>query len=162
MEALIGQEYDQKASHPITLSDIRRWALAVYWPAEPPPMFLDGSHDSTRRDGPFAPEDFNPFAWTVAEGVAGFGDAHDTDSRFEGKLGAKGPGLKRSVNGGLDVNYTGVKMRSGDVIRSVSRIVEYRERQGRLGQMLFTTIETTWTNQLDEVVKTQKMTVIRY
>jgi len=110
-----------------------------------------------------APEDFNPFAWAVAEGrPSPGGDPHDVDSRFEGKLGARGPGLSHSVNGGLDVEYTGARMRPGDVVRSVSKIVDYREKEGRLGRMLLTTIESTWTSQADELIKTQRMTVIRY
>jgi hypothetical protein len=110
-----------------------------------------------------APEDFNPFAWTVAEGRPSPGaDPPDVDSRIEGKLLARGPGLNRSVNAGLDVEYTGARMRPGDVISSVSKIVDYREKEGRLGQMLLTTIESTWTNQAGKVVKTQRMTVIRY
>jgi hypothetical protein len=53
-------------------------------------------------------------------------------------------------------------MRPGDVITSESRLAEYSEREGRLGLMLFTTTEDTWTNQNDEVVKRTRTTLIRY
>ena len=45
-------------------------------------------------------------------------------------------------------------MRPGDVITSgLTKLVEYRERQTRLGLMLITITETTWTNQKDEMVR---------
>ena len=53
-------------------------------------------------------------------------------------------------------------MRPGDVITSVSRLAGYSEREGRLGLMLFTTSEDTWTNQRGETVKTSRNTLIRY
>jgi hypothetical protein len=65
------------------------------------------------------------------------------------------------LNGGLDVEY-GARMRPGDVITSVSRLAGYQERNGRLGQMLFTTTEATWTNQADDVVKRARSVLIRY
>ena len=44
-------------------------------------------------------------------------------------------------------------MRPGDRITAVMRLAGYREREGRLGLMLFTSSESTWTNQDDEMVK---------
>ena len=49
---------------PIRDSDIRRWALAVYWPAMPPRRFWDEEYARTTRSGGIvAPDEFNPFAW---------------------------------------------------------------------------------------------------
>jgi hypothetical protein len=76
-------------------------------------------------------------------------------------LGIPGPGLKYQLNGGMKVEY-GTRMRPGDVITSVTRLAGYSEREGRLGLMLFTVSEQTWTNQSDELVKRIKMTGIRY
>ena len=53
-------------------------------------------------------------------------------------------------------------MRPGDVITSVTRLHSYSEKEGRMGLMLFTTSETTWTNQNDEVVKKTRGIHIRY
>ena len=53
-------------------------------------------------------------------------------------------------------------IRVGDVITAVNRLADYTERDGRLGLMLFTVIENTWTNQDDEFVKRTRMTLIRY
>jgi hypothetical protein len=43
-----------------------------------------------------------------------------------------------------------------------TKLLEYTERQSRLGLMLFTRTETTWTNQRGEMVKTTRGTLIRY
>jgi hypothetical protein len=61
----------------------------------------------------------------------------------------------------MDVEY-GVAMRPGDVITSVSRLGGYSEHVGRLGLMLFTVFEDTWTNDRDEIVKVSNSTLIRY
>ena len=66
------------------------------------------------------------------------------------------------LNGGLTVEYTGVHMRPGDVIRSVTNLVDYSERTGRLGLMLFTTTEDRWTNQDGALIKVQRAVLIRY
>ena len=54
------------------------------------------------------------------------------------------------------------RLRPGDVITAVTRLSDYHEREGRHGLMLFTIMEDTWTNQLDEVVKRSRSTLIRY
>jgi N-terminal half of MaoC dehydratase len=59
------------------------------------------------------------------------------------------------------VDY-GARMRPGDVITSVRRLAGYSEREGRLGLMLFTTTEDTWSNERGEMVKTTRGTIIRY
>ena len=53
-------------------------------------------------------------------------------------------------------------VRVGDHITAVARIVEVSERSGKLGAMFFTTIDFSYTNQLGEVVATQRNTLIRY
>ena len=53
-------------------------------------------------------------------------------------------------------------MRPGDVITSSTTLGEYKEREGRLGLMLFTITVDTWTNQRGETVKTSRGTLIRY
>ena len=95
----------------------------------------------------------------VPEEVASLG-LNDPD-RTEKTLGIAGPGLQFMLNGGMTVDY-GVRMRPGDVITAVTRLSDYHEREGRHGLMLFTIMEDTWTNQLDEVVKRSRSTLIRY
>ncbi len=61
----------------------------------------------------------------------------------------------------MEVTY-GTRMRSDDVITSVSRLAEYNEREGRLGLMLLTVTEDAWTNQRAEMVKVSRSTLIGY
>jgi len=158
-----GRETRRSVSYPISVSDIRRWAIAVYYPEEPPRLFWDEAYAATTvHGGIVAPEDFNPFAWMAAEprGLPETIGGYDPD-QTEKTLGVTGPGLRNLLNGGMEVEY-GVRMRPGDVITSVSRLAGYKEREGRLGLMLFTSSETLWTNQRDEFVKRNVGTVIRY
>jgi len=169
MRGALGTLLTRRISYPVAESDIRKWALAVYWPEKPPREFLDAER---------APEDFNPFAWAVAESeiggrpepdvaVAGSEtggrpepDANSAD-RTERLAGVPGPGLRFQLNGGLETEY-GVPIRPGDVITSENRLDGYSEREGKLGLMLLTVTEDTWTNQDRAVVKRSRMTLIRY
>ncbi|HKA04134.1 MAG TPA: MaoC family dehydratase N-terminal domain-containing protein, partial [Acidimicrobiales bacterium] len=128
-----------------------------------PRLFWDDAYAAfTPFGGVVAPEDFNPFAWMSAEppGVPRREGGHDPNVT-EARLGVPRPGLSFQLNGGLRAEY-GVRMRPGDVITSVTRLAGYHERDGRLGRMLFTDMEATWTNQRDEVVKRTVSTLIRY
>lgn len=163
MRAAIGRKFRHSTSFPVSASDIRKWAIAVYHPEPPPAVYWD--EEAAGRGvhgGIVAPEDFNPFAWmtTAGPGDRSGGEPNDPDNT-EHLLGVAGPGLKFQLNGGLDVEY-GVPIRPGDVISTVSGVAEYRERQGRLGLMLFTVIEDVWTNQDEQVVRRSRITLIRY
>ena len=163
MRDAVGRQLGRRVSFPVSESDIRRWAIAVYYPDEPPRVFWDAD---VARNSPYggivAPQEFNPFAWMAAERdePPAVIESNDPD-RTELLLGIEGPGLKFQLNGGMEVGY-GIPMRPGDVITSVTRLAGYRERQGRLGLMLFTVSEDTWTNQAGELVKQARQTLIRY
>jgi hypothetical protein len=163
MRAAIGSQLTRRVSYPVAESDIRRWAIAVYYPRDPPRQFWDAGYAKTTRFGGIvAPEDFNPFAWMAATREEPAVEAADgSPDRTEAMLGIPGPGLRHQLNGGLEVDY-GVRMRPGDVITSVSRLVGYAEREGRLGQMLLTVTEDSWTNDSGDLVKKSRMTLIRY
>jgi hypothetical protein len=163
MQAAVGSELSRSVSFPVSESDIRKWAMAVYYPEEPPARFWDeGAARASRYGGIVAPEDFNPFAWMRAEpkGVPKHSGATDADSN-ERSLGIEGPHLMNQLNGGVTVEY-GEPIRPGDVITSVSRLGQYSERVGSLGLMLFTPLETTWTNQHGAFVKRITVVLIRY
>jgi N-terminal half of MaoC dehydratase len=161
MQGAIGGELSRSTSFPISDSDIRRWAVAVYYPEDPPRLFWDADYAAqTAYGGIVAPEEFNPFAWMSAEGPRRASVGHNPDLT-ETTLGVAGPGLKFQLNGGSEVEY-GVRMRPGDVITSVRSLASYSEREGRLGLMLFTVSQDVWTNQDNAVVKTTKSTLIRY
>ncbi len=165
MRGILGSRLSKRESFPVSASDIRRWAIAVYWPEEPPRLFWDDAHAATTvHGGIVAPEEFNPFAWMAASKEVSeakpISGPNDSDL-FEHSLGIEGPGLSFQLNGGMSVTY-GVRMRPGDVITSESILADYTEREGRLGLMLFTETEDTWTNQHGEVVKTTRQSSIRY
>jgi hypothetical protein len=163
MLGAVGRETGRSVSYPVSVSDIRRWAIAVYYPEEPPRLFWDEEYAAkTVHAGIVAPEDFNPFAWMAAEprGLPDSIGGYDPD-RTEKLLGVRPTGLQNLLNGGMEVEY-GARMRPGDIITSVTRLAGYKEREGRLGRMLFTSSESVWTNQSGEMVKRNVGTVIRY
>lgn len=144
---------DERVSPPIAHSDIRKWAIAVYWPETPPRIFWDEEYAaSTRWGGIIAPPDFNPFAWPIVEPKAKPAVAA-ADKPKGRKL--------RGMNGGQVETY-GVPMRPGDVITARNRLRDWEERDTRLGQTLFTYSETEWHNQDGELVKRRVSTAIRY
>jgi hypothetical protein len=164
MRRSVGNVLGRQVAFPVSESDIRRWALAVYYPGSPPECYVDpAAAEKTQYGGIVAPQEFNPFAWMVAESDAGrpVPGGNNNPDRTEILLGIPGPGLKFMLNGGMEAEY-GVPMRPGDVITSVTRLAGYHERPGRLGLMLFTISEDTWTNQNDEMVKRTRLTLIRY
>ncbi len=154
-------------SPPISESDLRKWAIAVYWPATPPAIYWDTAYAAaTRWGGVVAPRDFNPFAWPIASPADAF-DAVDEPIWYDAEAVARAdidagpvPG-KRGMNGGQTETY-GVPMRPGDVICSRSRLRNWNERQTRLGLTLFLYSETEWRNSGDELIKLRVSTLIRY
>jgi hypothetical protein len=165
MQQIVNKPYGRQISYPVSASDIRKWAIAVYYPEPPPAHYLDAA---AAEDGTLAaPLDFNPFSWGVAETVPnGLEREPDPAYRMAGamehNLGIDPPTLSHALNGGVSASYTGVPIRPGDVITAESVIAGYTEKEGRLGAMLLTETATTWTNQDGAEVKTNRMTLIRY
>ena len=67
----------------------------------------------------------------------------------------------RGLDGGSDWEYFH-PIRPGDRITVQSKLVDLRESEGRLGPMIFTVVETSYTNQFGELCATQRSTGIRY
>src|SRR5271155_5802194 len=120
MRACVGSDLDRRVSFPITSSDIRRWAVAVYYPELPPRRFWAAPVGSTYSGAPAAPEDFNPFAWLVAEPAGPPPSLRDPEE----VLGIATPDAAVRLRDGMSVDY-GVPMRPGDVITSVRRLGGY-------------------------------------
>lgn len=158
MRAAVGTQISRRVSDRISAGDVRRWAIAVYWPEPAPGEFL--LDDERQR----VPEEFNPFAWHVARTEthpeAANVDKIDPD-RTEKQLGLAGPGLRFQLNGGLQAEYD-ARMRVGDVITSVIRLGDYSEREGKHGPMLISVSTDTWTNQHGAQIKRVDTTLIRY
>jgi acyl dehydratase len=72
--------------------------------------------------------------------------------------GRQGGGL----DGGIERKYTAVEICAGDVLTAVGKIVSIDERPSRLGQMVITRRETTYTNQDGEVVCRAYGTILTY
>ena len=162
LRAQLGVERERRVSPVVELGEIRRWAIAVYWPERPPRIYWDAEYaKSTRWGGIIAPPDFNPFAWPIDE--EGF------NAKVQGWLAQTRGGGPRSnqpgtrvLNGGTRVEYFN-PIRPGDVITSVTKLSDLQEREGgRTGLMLFTFTENRWTNKRGELVKVSVGTGIRY
>jgi hypothetical protein len=144
----------ESRSYPVSESDIRRWAIAVYWPDTPPKLFWDAEYAATTRwGGIVAPQEFNPFAWPPER---------------PGRRGSAGPvpGQKPKkgeniLNGGQTDTFF-APMRPGDVITTRSRLSHWEEKEGRHGLTIFEYTETEWHNQNDELVKRRISIGVRY
>lgn len=142
-------------SYPITQTDIRRWAIAVYWPETPPRLYWDPEYAMTTRwHGIIAPPGFNPFAWPIP----GIGEEEGVLSialPIEGEPG------QFKMNGGTKKTFLN-PMRPGDVIRARRRLKGWKEKEGRLGLMIFIDVEQEQVNQNNETVVRTINTLIRY
>lgn len=139
---------DPVAAPPVSLSDIRKWAIAVYWPDTPPRVYWDEDYAKTTKYGEIiAPQDFNPFAWPVEQSA-------------RAPRPTEGIGTQ-AMNGG-QVDTFGVPQRPGDVVSTTTALVDWNERTTRLGLTLFAVTEVRWTNQKGELVKSRQSTSILF
>ena len=69
--------------------------------------------------------------------------------------------LHNRLDGGSEWQYL-EPVHAGDRITVVEALVEVKQRTGRLGPMVILTRELTYTNQLDQLVATQRWTLITY
>jgi hydroxyacyl-ACP dehydratase HTD2-like protein with hotdog domain len=74
------------------------------------------------------------------------------------------PGIKvtRLLNGGTEFEYYGEDICAGDVLKSVGKITDLRERTGSLGKMLILQSESNFYNQEGKLVATERGTGIIY
>ncbi|MGH7779189.1 MAG: FAS1-like dehydratase domain-containing protein [Candidatus Binataceae bacterium] len=122
---------------------IRRFAEAI---GDPNPLFNDEREArNTRFGGMIAPPTFCRSMSAPAPGI---------------ELPAMGKEF-RGLDGGSDWEYFH-PIHVGDRICVQTRLADLRESEGRLGTMVFITMETTYTNQFGEICATQRSTGIRY
>ncbi|MBI4294929.1 MAG: MaoC family dehydratase N-terminal domain-containing protein [Chloroflexi bacterium] len=69
--------------------------------------------------------------------------------------------VKRVLDGGTGFEFL-KPARVGDVLTVRSKLVDIRERETRLGKTLFLSLETSWTNQTNEVVAISRSLRISY
>lgn len=162
MAAIVGTVMRESVSHPVTVSDIRKWAIAVYYPEDPPRLFWDEEYAAgTQHGGIVAPEEFNPFAWATQK--PSMTDPKVAQTAFsENELGVEPPEYTAMLLTEIRENHGPTRIRPGDVIRSTVRISDYFEREGRMGHMLYATLANEWHNQDDEWVRTNESVFVRY
>jgi len=68
-------------------------------------------------------------------------------------------GLFRILDGGVDQEFY-IPIRAGDTLTAYSKIADIREREGKAGKMVFTTVETTYLNQNGDKVAVNRATII--
>src|SRR4051794_41524249 len=109
MRAPLGSELGRKESSRVSASDIRRWALATWYPATPPRRFWDRPEADL-----CAPEDFNPFAWMTVPAPGAEPDLGRGGYRSpEGTLGLPRAATTSIINRGPVAPY-GEPMRPRD------------------------------------------------
>lgn len=136
-------------SPPVCVSDIRRWAIAVYWPRTPPRLYWDEDYARTTRwGGIIAPAEFNPFAWPIRASGA---PPRSTDEHGQPRA--------RRENAGSRIRF-GVAMRPGDRIEARSCLRGWRPKPGRSGDLLFVDFHHEWRNQHGEPVRDAVHTLV--
>ena len=69
----IGSTTDPATSWPVDANDMRKWAIATWWPEPPPASWVD---DAAAAAGPWgglvAPRDLEPFAWNQVRSFGGW------------------------------------------------------------------------------------------
>jgi hypothetical protein len=158
MRALEGKALHGRTSYPISASDIRKWAIAVYHPQPPPAKYI-GVGAAGGDAALTAPEEFNPFAWATPGSKPKPMDV--SAGYLEKAAGIRPPDLNFVVNGGSVVTY-GVPMREGDVITATVSLKGYTVKQGKRGPLLITETQDRWTNQRGEMVKETIVSIVRY
>jgi hypothetical protein len=140
---------------PIADSDIRRWAIAVYWPEAPPRRFWDPTAGGANAGAFLAPEEFNPFAWPAPR------QSRRTSAQPSEERRPDPARVRGRVNGGCRVVY-GVRMRVGDRIRRRVRLHGWTARDSGRGTLLLVDYEHEWRNQRDEHVRSTVYTLIHW
>src|SRR5262245_26033022 len=166
MLSLVDRPMHEATSYPIGVNDIRRWAIAVYYPDVPPREFWDEEYAATTRwRGIVAPEEFNPFAWATQDPLLSAPREQGGPGRwghFESVFGLEPPPYRAVLQSRVIATYSPIRMRPGDTIRSVDRISEYFEREGKMGPQLYTTIAVDYFHQKEEWIKRRDTVFVRY
>ena len=148
MRQLLGVDYPPVVFD-VDRSAIRLWARAVGYTD---PVFYD--EDSARRAGHprlLAPPGFL--------GHARYGPDQEIGSTGPPIRGLN-PRLARSLNGGTEYEYI-ANVYAGDVLVATTRFIDFKERRGKMGDMLILSRESTFRRDGEPVVL-MRATVINY
>ena len=155
MRSQIGQPREPVQTE-VTTTSVRMFARAVgYMDA----VYYDQEEARRRgfRDLPAPPGYLGTPIFNPAESDPTFGAPRSTQA------GVRSP-YKLVLNGGTDVEYTGVAICAGDVLTGVSQLESLDERYSPAlaGPMLVQVTATTYTNQGGDVVATVRGTGLSY
>ncbi len=148
MRAAIGKE-SPSVTYEIDNTGCRQFARAAGYTD---PLFYDEAHARSKGyRGLLAPSGFlgHPL---ISPGQP---------PRMPGGAGGLDIPLKRVLNGGTDVEYFD-DVCAGDVLTATNKLAHISEREGRMGQMLILSTETTYRNQAGDTVAVMRGTTIRY
>jgi hypothetical protein len=155
MRASIGRE-GPPSRHEVDKTGIRMFARSV---GHTDPIFYDEEHAKSKGyrsiiapPGYLGTPVFNP--------RRGGGDVAAMAAAMGVGAGVGRP--RRVLNGGTEFEYTGVPICAGDVLTSVGKTVSIEQTAGRLGPMLVTRRQSTYTNQNGEVVAHSYGTTLQY
>jgi hypothetical protein len=168
MRAIVGKTMRTATSFPVAASDIRKWAMAVYYPDVPTRLYWDEDYArATKWGGIVAPQEFNPFAWMAKdppprapETLTNSGYRRFTD--LEAPFGIRADWAHAILQSRVIATYSKTRIRPGDVIRSETSITEYFERQGRMGLQLYTTVTDNLYNQDGQWIKRLDTVFLRW
>ncbi len=153
MRAMIGVKGPETIGE-LTTTSVRMFARSVGYVD---PVFYDEAvaHERGYRSLPAPPGYLGTPIFNPAESDPTFG-------------GRRGQGFRSPyplvLNGGTDIEYTGVQICAGDTLASATALASLQERwSGALGvPMLIAVSETTYTNQHGQVVAISRGTGISY
>lgn len=140
LQSLVGVESESR-THDVERGAIVRFAEAI---GDPNPIYRDEIQARrSRYGGIIAPPTFlrsmRPGPWRVE---------------------IKNP-FQRNLDGGSEWEFF-EPIRPGDRITVTIKLADVLQRKGRLGPMIFMTLETSYANQLGQMVAIQRSTSISY
>ena len=144
MRSLVGVE-SEPSVYEIERGPIRRWAEAI---GDTNPLYHDEEYAKKKGyRGLVAPPTFiTQYAFPVKVGKSA--------------RRVRSP-LTRNLNGGNEYEFFKTVC-AGDILTATTKLADIREREGRLGKMLFVIYETTFRDEKDEVVAKSRNTGISY
>jgi len=136
----------------VELGAIRKFADAV---GDANPLYWDADYaTSTRFGGVIAPPGFFgwPTVWKKAMPFFSELRSHVMDI-------IANAGYARIVDGGIEYDLY-VPVRAGDTLSAISVVKDVYERETKTGKMIFSIIETTYTNQWSQLVAAARQTLV--
>lgn len=154
VKAQIGKGPEPVTGDPILARDIRRYALAI---EDPNPLYHDENYaKKSKYHGVIA-----PLGYVVWSAQSYKKNVFPSETREDGipkeaVLMIMPPvPLQRAVRAGDEFEFF-QRIHEGDVITCKMRLAEVYQKEGKTGPMVFSTTESTYTNQKGELVAIQK------